>query len=61
VEIKRIMRDYNALMCQMSGSGPTVFGIYENERDALACAEELKQAVNEVYVCRTVSIGLEIE
>ena len=33
VEFKRIMRENGASLCQMSGSGPTVFGLFENETD----------------------------
>ncbi|NLB36438.1 MAG: 4-(cytidine 5'-diphospho)-2-C-methyl-D-erythritol kinase [Clostridiales bacterium] len=61
VEIKRIMREHNSLMCLMSGSGPTVFGVFDNEADALACAGELRQPIGEVYVCRTVTEGLSLD
>ena len=33
-DIKRIMTDYGAIGAMMSGSGPTVFGIFESEREA---------------------------
>jgi len=33
-DIKRIMTDYGAIGAMMSGSGPTVFGIFATEREA---------------------------
>ena len=40
--IKQRMLDLGATHALMSGSGPSVFGIFENERDAVVCASELK-------------------
>ncbi len=60
VEIKRIMRGNNAGLCQMSGSGPTVFGIFQNSKDALVCAGDLKNIAGNIYVCTTVDKGLVI-
>lgn len=42
-EIKRTMLAEGALGALMSGSGPTVFGIFEAEEEAAACAEVLRQ------------------
>ena len=60
VEIKSVMRNHGALCSQMSGSGPTVFGIFENKSDAEACAGELKKFVKDVFVCEPAKRGLEI-
>jgi len=60
VDIKSVMRKHGALCSQMSGSGPTVFGIFEEKHIAEACAEELKRLVKDVYVCEPVQRGLEI-
>lgn len=60
VEMKSVMRKHSALCSQMSGSGPTVFGIFEEKQAAEACAEELKLLVKEVFVCEPVIHGLEI-
>lgn len=61
VEIKAIMRKHGALCSQMSGSGPTVFGMFEQKHIAEACAEELKMLVKDVFVCEPVRQGLEID
>ncbi len=54
VEIKRIMRDNNASLTQMSGSGPTVFGLFEKETDAVKAAEELKKQFDKVFVTKPI-------
>lgn len=43
-EIKCVMRQEGALNALMSGSGPTVFGIFVKEEDAKAAAERIKEA-----------------
>lgn len=51
-QIKETMKEAGALNAMMSGSGPTVFGIYENRRTAKAAAEKLKHTglVKQAYV-----------
>ncbi len=58
VEYKRIMRKYGASLSQMSGSGPTVFGIFENKTDAEDCANELEKICPNVFVTVPVSRGV---
>ncbi len=60
VEIKRIMRENNVSLAQMSGSGPTVFGIFEKENDALKAAEEIKKLCAGVFVAKPVDSGAEV-
>jgi 4-diphosphocytidyl-2-C-methyl-D-erythritol kinase len=60
VEIKSVMRKHGALCSQMSGSGPTVFGIFEDRQVAEACTKELKRIVNDVSICESAGRGLEI-
>ena len=60
VEIKKIMREQNAKLALMSGSGPTVYGIFENKKDAESCAEKLKSITNDVFIAMPVSQSLEI-
>lgn len=57
VEFKRIMRDNGCSLCQMSGSGPTVFALFEDETDAGNCAEELRKICPNVFVTTPVSHG----
>ncbi len=61
VEYKRIMRKHGASLCQMSGSGPTVFAIFENKENAEACAAELKGICKDVFVTVPVSCGVTTE
>ena len=42
-EIKNLMLDHGAMNSLMSGSGPTVFGIYNDETKAKAAENELKE------------------
>lgn len=57
VDIKAVMRKYNSIGHCMSGSGPTVFGIFTNMKDAENCANELKKTIKDVFVCTPVSSG----
>ena len=59
-DIEKIMLDNNALGSMMSGSGPTVFGIFEKEEDALKGKIELLKKYNQVYVVRSSEKGVEI-
>ena len=38
----------------MSGSGPTVFGIFDNMLEAQKCYDAMKKNFNEVYITRTI-------
>jgi 4-diphosphocytidyl-2-C-methyl-D-erythritol kinase len=51
-DIKRIMRDYGAVGTLMSGSGPTVFGIFKNETEAQMAEAVINYSkfANEVYL-----------
>lgn len=43
-DIKKLMEEHGAMRAMMSGSGPTVFGLYENEKDAQVAAEAIRNA-----------------
>lgn len=58
--IKGIMRQHNAKAACMSGSGPSVFGIFANEKDGKKAYEELKNNMEEVYLCKPTKQGCEI-
>ena len=60
VVIKGVLRRHFAQSACMSGSGPSVFGIFENEADAEAAAGELRRSFKHVYVCDCVDRGCEI-
>lgn len=52
--IKQKLLDSGALNAAMSGSGPTVFGIFEDSKCAKAAAQMLKQQYPETYLARPV-------
>lgn len=60
VYIKGIMRKHNAKAACMSGSGPSVFGIFDNKIDAEKACVELKETIEETYLCKPVKQGCEI-
>ena len=51
-EQKKILIDNNALFAMMSGSGPSVFGIFDNISDAENALDQLKEYGSEVHLCR---------
>lgn len=60
VDIKAIMRKHNALCACMSGSGPSVFGVFETSEEAAKCAAELKETYKNTFLCKSVKSGVEI-
>lgn len=56
--IKGIMRKSGADACCMSGSGPTVFGLFSDESKANDCYNKLKSKYNQVYICKPVNNGI---
>lgn len=52
-EIKNIMMEFHALGSLMSGSGPTVFGLFESKEAAEKCYNRLKDYLKEVYIVKT--------
>ncbi len=59
VQIKAVMRAHGALTACMSGSGPSVFGVFETEAQAQSAARELEKSYANVFVCRAVGCGVE--
>lgn len=51
-DIKRIMTASGALGCLMSGSGPSVFGIFESDAGAVAAESALQRSGVEAHICR---------
>lgn len=60
VEMKCIMRDCGALGVCMSGSGPTVFGIFDNKEKAQKAADMLVDYAKDIAVTTPVSRGCKI-
>lgn len=61
VLIKDIMRKHGAEAACMSGSGPSVFGIFEDKEMAESCLDELKKSYPQSYLCSSTDCGCEEE
>ena len=53
------MRKYNAKCCCMSGSGPSIFGIFASADDAQKAADELKKDYKNTFLCQSTEKGVE--
>lgn len=51
-DIKAKLIEYGALGSVMSGSGPTVFGIFQDQSLAYIAYDHIKQMVNEIFVVK---------
>lgn len=60
VKIKAIMRNHNAKVAMMTGSGAAIFGIFETEKEASACAKELRNKFTSVFETTPVKKSIEI-
>lgn len=61
VYIKSIMREHGAIRSCMSGSGPTVYGIFKTGEQAESCVKHLKkEGFNNTFLCQPVDKGVEI-
>lgn len=56
-EICNLLYKNGALLANLSGSGPTVFGLFEN-KPADEFLNELKSKYKEVYLCKTEKSGI---
>lgn len=53
VTLKEKLLEYGAIGSLMSGSGPTVFGIFEDMSAAYGAYDNVKTLVNEIFVVKT--------
>lgn len=53
-EIKKDILSMDALGVLMSGSGPSIFGFFEDMLKAQSCYDRMKTKYNEVYITRTI-------
>ncbi len=56
--IKGVMRKSGSDACVMSGSGPTVFGIFSDKEKAEDAFNKLSKKYENVYLCKPVSQGV---
>ena len=61
VLIKDIMRKHSALCACMSGSGPSVFGIFPDKDSAEKCLARLRKDYPQSYLCSSTTCGCEFE
>ena len=54
IQLKDIMIHHGGLGSLMSGSGPSVFGIFDDMLKAQRCFEDLKKSYEEVFITRTI-------
>ncbi len=55
-EIKSKMLSYGAMGALMSGSGPTVFGIFDDDKKAKNCADGFTHQYKDVFLVNTVEL-----
>ena len=53
IELKQKLIENGAIGSLMSGSGPTVFGIFEDMTTAYGAYDNVKTLVNEIFVVKT--------
>ena len=56
--IKGVMRKSGADACCMSGSGPTVFGLFSDKEKAEDCYNKLAKKYDNVYLCKPANKGI---
>lgn len=54
IEIKKTMIENGAVGALMSGSGPTIFGIYDSEEKILNSYNKLRENMEKVYITKTI-------
>lgn len=59
-QIKNIMIKNKALGAMMSGSGPTVFGLYKNKEEAMQCKYILEKQFKQTFVVVCEEKGVEV-
>lgn len=59
--IKSVMKKHGADLAMMSGSGPTVYGLFKSKENAEKCAAELKNEFGEVILCEPCLKSLVVE
>lgn len=61
-EIKAVMRGCGSVAYCMSGSGPTIYGIFDDRENAEICAQALQvKGYKDVFVCRPQKQSIEVE
>jgi 4-diphosphocytidyl-2-C-methyl-D-erythritol kinase len=53
-QIRKLLKDFGAKASRLSGSGPSVFGIFETEDEAKKAIEKLETEGFSAYFCKTI-------
>lgn len=61
VELRQMMGNFGAKGVCMSGSGPTVFGIFDDKETVLACQSALATVPGDVFLCHPVKQGCQFK
>lgn len=59
-KLKKKMCDLGAVSSLMSGSGPSVYGVFEDETMALECFNEVKKLYPQTFLCKPIDYGIKI-
>ena len=59
-KLKKEMCDLGAISSLMSGSGPSVYGVFEDETMALKCFNEVKKLYPQTFLCKPINYGTKI-
>ncbi|MBR0423538.1 MAG: hypothetical protein IJJ04_02730, partial [Clostridia bacterium] len=57
-KIKKILKENGSVGSLMSGSGPSVYGIFKDESKAMDCFENIKKIYPETFLCNFISHGV---
>lgn len=60
IDIKKELLKEKALGASMSGSGSAVYGIFQSERKARKCFENLKEKYEKIYLCTPINYGCKV-
>ncbi|MDW7669237.1 MAG: 4-(cytidine 5'-diphospho)-2-C-methyl-D-erythritol kinase, partial [Bacillota bacterium] len=60
-KIKKIMSENNAKLSLMSGSGSSVFGLFDSKEDLNKCRKNMEKNYTKIYITKTVEKGFDYE
>ncbi len=60
-KIKKIMIDNNAKTSLMSGSGSSVFGLFDSKKDLDKCRKIMEKNYEKIYITKTIGKGFDYE
>ncbi|MBQ2676130.1 MAG: 4-(cytidine 5'-diphospho)-2-C-methyl-D-erythritol kinase [Clostridia bacterium] len=58
-DVKADLMENGAVTAVLSGSGPSIFGVFDDLDTAQKCKSQLQDKYDEIFVCKPVNIGVE--